>query len=279
MSDWLATKSTISAITGLDMTMPGDITFGSGDSYFGGNLTAYVNNGTIPEAHVDDMATRFVLGYPILLPIPHLHIISILAGWYFLGQDSGFPEPNFNAWNLLDGTKNQHVDVRDDHWKIVREIATASIVLLKNTGSALPLKNPRSIALVGSDASPPIRGPNGFVGGGGSDGILAMGWGSGTVTLPYLVSPLEAIQARARRDDTVVNWHFDDFDLVSAQKVALGTDAACVFIKADSGEGYITVDGNVRVGGLPLVLNRRLNGDYIAVVGRRPQESDCLGQR
>jgi beta-glucosidase len=40
------------------MTMPGDITFGSGDSYFGGNLTAYVNNGTIPESRVDDMGTN-----------------------------------------------------------------------------------------------------------------------------------------------------------------------------------------------------------------------------
>ena len=60
MSDWQATQSTISAITGLDMTMPGDILFGSDDSYFGGNLTAYVNNGTIPEARVDDMAVRYV---------------------------------------------------------------------------------------------------------------------------------------------------------------------------------------------------------------------------
>jgi hypothetical protein len=59
MSDWGSTESTISAITGLDMTMPGDITFDSGDSYFGGNLTAYVNNGTIPEARVDDMAVRY----------------------------------------------------------------------------------------------------------------------------------------------------------------------------------------------------------------------------
>jgi len=39
--------------------MPGDITFGSGTSYFGGNLTAYVENGTISEARVDDMG-RFL---------------------------------------------------------------------------------------------------------------------------------------------------------------------------------------------------------------------------
>ena len=40
------------------MTMPGDISFDSGDSYFGGNLTAYVGNGTIPEARLDDMGTK-----------------------------------------------------------------------------------------------------------------------------------------------------------------------------------------------------------------------------
>ena len=44
------------------MTMPGDITFDSGNSYFGGNLTAFVNNGSIAEARLDDMATRIVAG-------------------------------------------------------------------------------------------------------------------------------------------------------------------------------------------------------------------------
>jgi hypothetical protein len=37
------------------MTMPGDITFDSGTSYFGKNLTAYIQNGTIPESRLDDM--------------------------------------------------------------------------------------------------------------------------------------------------------------------------------------------------------------------------------
>ena len=181
----------------------------------------------------------------VILFVPHLHTRRILAGWYFLGQDSGYSEINFGAWDPLDDIKNKHIDVRDDHWKVVREIATASIVLLKNTGDALPLNKPRSIAIIGSDAAPPMHGPDGFVGRGGSDGILAMGWGSGTTNFVYLVSPLEAIQARARRDGTVINWHFDDFDLADARNVALGTDAALVFIKADSGEGYLTVDGNV----------------------------------
>jgi len=37
------------------MSMPGDITFNSGDSYWGANLTTFVRNGTIPESRVDDM--------------------------------------------------------------------------------------------------------------------------------------------------------------------------------------------------------------------------------
>ena len=46
------------------MTMPGDIFFDSGTTYFGSNLTAYVNNGTIPESRVDDRAAdRTVYGY------------------------------------------------------------------------------------------------------------------------------------------------------------------------------------------------------------------------
>lgn len=152
---------------------------------------------------------------------------------------------------------NKHIDVRDDHWRIVREIAAASIVLLKNTGRALPLKKPRRIALIGSDAAPPTLGPNGFADRGGTDGILAMGWGSGTTNFTYLVSPLEAIQARARRDGTVINWYFEDFNLDGAKNVALGTDAALVFIKADSGEEYITVDGNVRCGNPSVIFRRR----------------------
>ena len=163
MSDWGATLSTISAIAGLDMTMPGDITFDSGTSYFGANLTAYVQNGTIPEARLDDMATR------------------ILASWYLLGQDSpSYPQTNFNAFYPLDEATNEHIDVQDDHDIVVREIGAASTVLLKNVNGTLPLKKPRKLVLIGSDAGPAhIAGPNEFSDQGGIDGILAMGWGSG----------------------------------------------------------------------------------------------------
>ncbi|KAI9432198.1 beta-glucosidase [Lactarius indigo] len=228
MSDWSATHSTISAITGLDMTMPGDITFNSGTSYFGANLTAYVRNGTIPEARVDDMATR------------------ILAAWYLLGQDSAsYPHTNFNAFHPLDQATNEHVDVQDDHDIVVREIDAASVVLLKNVGGALPLKKPRTLVLIGSDAGPAhATGPNGFSTQTGIDGILAMGWGSGTAKFTYLISPYEALQARARKDHTSFSWVFNDFNLAGAGSAAIQQDAAIVFLQSDSGEGYITVDGN-----------------------------------
>lgn len=164
MSDWAATESTISAALGLDMTMPGDITLGSGNSYFGANLTDYVNNGTIPSARLDDMAMR------------------VLAGWYYLSQDNAsYPTPNFNAFLPDDEVTNSHIDVQDDHDKLVREIGAASTVLLKNTNGTLPLKKPRSLMIVGNDAGPGMAGPNQFSDQGGSDGTLAIGWGSGYV--------------------------------------------------------------------------------------------------
>ena len=56
--------------------------------------------------------------------------------------------------------------------------------------------------------------------------------------------PLEAIQHRARQDRTTVNWHLNDFDTDGAGNVAIQAQVALVFINSDSGEDYITVDGN-----------------------------------
>ncbi|KAF6749518.1 cellulose-binding beta-glucosidase [Ephemerocybe angulata] len=204
---------------GREMSMPGDITFNSGNSYWGANLTAYVQNGTIPEARVDDMATR------------------ILAGYFLTHQDQpSFPPVNFDAFKPDDQDLNEHIDVQTDaHEKLVRDLGAASVVLLKNERGALPLggnhatgkKAERDIVVVGSDAGPGRAGPNQFADQGGSDGILAMGWGSGTTNFTYLITPLDAIQRRARKTRTSC--------LLDPGRLQPSTD---------SGEEYINVDGN-----------------------------------
>lgn len=140
--------------------MPGDVTFNSNDSYFGANLTMSVNNGSVPLTRVDDMAVR------------------VMAGFFLLGQDEGFPAVNIDAFNI-NGPLNEHINVQEGHAEIIRKVGAASTILLKNENGTLPLRQPKSIALIGSDAGPPIRGPNGFSDRGGVDGTLAMGWGSG----------------------------------------------------------------------------------------------------
>lgn len=143
------------------MDMPGDINYDGGKtSYFGPNLTMAVNNGSVPEARLDDMAQR------------------VVAAWYLVGQDQNYPAVNFDAW----GDQNEHVDVQGDHYLNIRDVGKASTVLLKNKNKALPLNKPRSIALIGEDMGPAPNGPNGFPDRGGSAGTLAMGWGSGTVS-------------------------------------------------------------------------------------------------
>ncbi|KAI0067906.1 beta-glucosidase [Artomyces pyxidatus] len=222
---WSATHSTTSVNSGLDMTMPGDITLGSGTTYFGPTLVAAVNNGSVPESRVDDMATR------------------ILAAWYLLGQDSGYPAVNFDAWNL-NTPVNAHVNVQGNHASLIRTIGASSTVLLKNTNGALPLNAPKSIGIIGNGAGSNPSGPNSFTDRGGDAGVLAMGWGSGTDNFPYLIAPLDAITNRSKVDGTTVTSSLVDANLATAAVVASGKTVALVFITADSGEGYITVEGN-----------------------------------
>ncbi|KAJ6584239.1 glycosyl hydrolase family 3 C-terminal domain-containing protein [Mycena sp. CBHHK59/15] len=225
VADWWATHSTLSINSGLDMTMPGDITLGSGTTYFGSTLVNAVNSGSVSQARINDMATR------------------ILAGWYLVGQDSGFPAVNFDAWNN-NAAFNKHVNVQSDHKALIRQIDAASTVLLKNTNGTLPLKAPKTIAIVGNGAANSSAGPNGYVDRGGDDGVLGLGWGSGTANFPYLIAPLDAIKVRASADGTTVSSSTSDTDLSSAKNAATGKAIAFVFITADSGEGYITVEGN-----------------------------------
>lgn len=223
MSDWNAQHTGVnSALAGLDMTMPGsDFNTPRGSIFWGSNLVQAVANGSVPQSRLDDMVTR------------------ILAAWYLVDQDQGYPEVAFSSWNGGKAT----VDVTADHATVARSVARDSIVLLKNEDKALPLGKPGSLAIIGEDAIVNPKGPNACTDRGCNNGTLAMGWGSGTAEFPYLVGPLDAIQKQADQTGTKIITSTTD-DLAAGAEAAAAAETAIVFINSDSGEGYITVEGN-----------------------------------
>ncbi|KAH7118481.1 putative beta-glucosidase A [Dactylonectria macrodidyma] len=239
VSDWWAQHTGVaSALAGLDMTMAGDQDLASGNTYWGGNLTAAVLNGTIPQWRLDDMVTR------------------IMSAYFKVGRDAARVPTNFNSWSsetfgyihpqANEGYQqiNYHVNVQDDHARLCREIAGASTVLLKNVKNTLPLKKPKSIAVIGEDAHDNPGGPNSCGDRGCNQGTLAMGWGSGTANFPYLIAPNTALKAQAASHGTKYANVSDNYNLAAVTAAVQGTDAAIVFANADSGEAYISVDGN-----------------------------------
>jgi beta-glucosidase len=216
MSDWGAQHSTAkSALTGLDMTMPGSAWDG-GSVYWGPQLVSAVNNGQVPSSRVDDMVTR------------------ILAAWYKMEQDTG----NYPSINL-------GRNVQGNHAENVRAVARDGTVLLKNDGGVLPLASSGvgRIAVIGSGAVLGDHARNACSDKGCNSGALGMGWGSGSVEYPYFVAPADAITKRAQASGGSVTLSGTD-NASQGASAASGADVAFVFITADSGEGYITVEGN-----------------------------------
>jgi beta-glucosidase len=243
MSDWGAHHSGVGdALAGLDMSMPGDVVLGSPYSFWGTNLTVSVLNSTIPEWRLDDMAVR------------------IMAAYYKVGRDRVRTPPNFSSWtrdeygyehNIVSENYvklNYRVNVQRDHANVIRKIGSDSTVLLKNKG-ALPLTHQeRLVAVLGEDAGSNAYGANGCSDRGCDNGTLAMGWGSGTANFPYLITPEQAIQNEVLNygnGQTNVFAVTDNGALDQMAAVASTASVALVFVNADSGEGYISVDGNM----------------------------------
>ena len=241
MSDWAAQHTgAASAVAGLDMSMPGDTAFNSGKSFWGANLTLAVINGTVPEYRIDDMAMR------------------IMAAFFKVGNEIEQPPINFDSWTkdtygplhyaANEGYQqiNWHVNVQQDHRHHIRDAAAKSTVLLKHEKNVLPLKEPKFLAVLGEDAGASPLGPNGCADRGCDKGTLAMGWGSGTADFPYLVTPLDALTLKAAEDGTRLESVTDNWSgWPSVKKIITQADVtALVFVNADSGEGYLTVDGN-----------------------------------
>jgi beta-glucosidase len=243
MSDWGAHHSGVGdALAGLDMSMPGDVILGSPYSFWGTNLTISLLNSTIPEWRLDDMAVR------------------IMAAYYKVGRDRVRTPPNFSSWTRDEyGYEhfivsenyvklNERINVQRDHANVIRKIGSDSTVLLKNKGG-LPLTHQeRLIAVLGEDAGSNAYGANGCSDRGCDNGTLAMGWGSGTANFPYLITPEQAIQNEVLNygnGQTNVFAVTDNGALDQMASVASTASVALVFVNADSGEGYINVDGNM----------------------------------
>jgi beta-glucosidase len=238
VSDWGGTHSGLSSIEGgLDMDMPG----GLGEygfqiwekSYFGGNVSSAVNNGSLDTSRLDDMITR------------------IMTPYYFLGQDVDYPlvDPDTADLNtfsprdtwfktfVLNGTRG--VDVRADHNILIRELGAASTVLLKNVNNALPLKAPKSIGVFGNDASEDTQGYYNQVN--FEYGTLSVGGGSGTGRLTYLVTPLEAIKTKAKTDGALVQQFLNNTLIattdISTLVIPEMPEVCLVFLKTWAEEG------------------------------------------
>lgn len=115
----------------------------------------------------------------------------------------------------MNGTRSR--DVRADHGALIRKHGASSTVMLKNVNNALPLKSPKIISVFGNDASEDTQGfynQNDF-----EYGTLVAGGGSGTGRLTYLITPLEAIKARASKDGALVQQWLNN-TLVAASDIS-----------------------------------------------------------
>lgn len=263
-SDWLAQRSGVgSALAGLDMTMPGDgLRWMDGKSLWGPHLTEAALNGSIPMERLDDMVTR------------------IVAAWYQLGQDTwaapppgGDGGPNFSSFtndeiglihpgsdDKTTAVVNKFVDVqgqgKDFHGRLAQQIAAEGTVLVKNEDDILPLTpHGRSglarsvkdkkfrVGVFGEDAGPG-RGPNACPDRGCNQGTLASGWGSGAVDFPYLVTPLQALEAKFDFN-SVYMTHFlsNNPPIKTSPSILADQDLCIVFINSIGGEGFIASDG------------------------------------
>ncbi|KAK3323239.1 glycosyl hydrolase family 3 N terminal domain-containing protein [Cercophora scortea] len=210
MSDWNAQHTTNGAAnSGMDMTMPGS-DYNGKTILWGPQLASAVSSNQVSKSRLDDMAQR------------------ILAGWYLLGQNNGYPGVNIKA------------SVQGNHKENVRAVGRDGIVLLKNSG-ILPLGKLGKIAVVGSSAVVNPSGANACVDRGCNTGALGMGWGSGSVNYPYFVAPYDAIKTRAQSEGASVTLSSSDSTSGVSGTVS-GADVAVVFITSDSGEGYITTE-------------------------------------
>ena len=186
-SDWGGTHSTAaSANAGLTMDMPGN------DGFYGSALASAVSSGAVSAATLNTMAG------------------DVLTEMFAFGL---FDRP---ATGSPGATATSAADQND-----ALQIAEEGTVLLKNSGSVLPLgSSDNSIAVIGADASTSPQ-----TDGGGSAGVNS----SGTIT------PLQGITAAAP-SGTTVTYNSGSSDS-SAASTAAAAKVAIVFASEFESEG------------------------------------------
>jgi beta-glucosidase len=123
------TSAWISANAGLDL--------GSDPLWGQAIMLEGLSRGNLTEARLTDMAERNMMGY------------------FYVGLDDGKQLPKADTM--------EYRDVVANHSDLIRQIGGEAIILLKNNvanGGGLPLNKPRTLALFGAHAGPPMQGPN-----------------------------------------------------------------------------------------------------------------------
>ncbi|MGD0555192.1 MAG: glycoside hydrolase family 3 C-terminal domain-containing protein [Streptosporangiaceae bacterium] len=186
-SDWGATHSTAdSANAGLDMDMPGS------DGYYGSTLEDAVNSGEVSTATINSAVS------------------DILTQMFGFGMFDKAPSGSTSA------VATNSIDQND-----AMQLSEEGTVLLKNSGSILPLSSSdSSVAVIGADASTSPQ-----TSGGGSASVDS----SGTVT------PLQGIEAAAPSGTTVT--YNDGSSDSSAASAAASASVAIVFASYYESEG------------------------------------------
>jgi beta-glucosidase len=246
----------------MDLTMPG---FGMGGTFglmWGPALLEAVNNGSVPMSRLDDAvrAPSLCVQFP-LLTYPS-QVTRVLTPWIAFG-DADHPPPPV-TWNAFPSSftvanASWHDVRKPATMDLIRQIGEDSATLLKNTNGALPLKNPKVLAIIGSDAGP--NALSGLNAGGENhypvgnvvspcssrlhnipqimtqNGTLSLGGGSGWAIPPYLVTPYESIAYRARKMNSQVYSVFNDTAYNEAGMTVQVADTALVFVRAFAVEG------------------------------------------
>ncbi|MEY9962592.1 beta-glucosidase [Streptacidiphilus sp. MAP12-16] len=187
-SDWGATHATAaSANAGLNQDMPGN------DGFYGSALQSAVANGSVSQATLNSLTS------------------GILTQMFAFGQFDRAPTGSPAQTATTPAAQSTGT-----------QLAEEGTVLLKNSGSVLPLgSSTGSVAVIGADASTSPQSA-----GGGSAAVNS----SGTVT------PLQGITSRAAGSGVTVNYN-DGSSTSSAASLAASSGVAVVFVSDFESEG------------------------------------------